>query len=60
MDNNKQKVLNENIHWALKPEIAETVKEFTKLGIDSDLALAILERLLPENEVYNLPEDEEE
>lgn len=53
--------LNEKVLWALSDRAAEMVKKLNEeFDMDTDLSLAILERIWPENWVYNLPEDEEE
>lgn len=60
MDNNN-KDLNEKVLWALSDRAADMVKKLkVEFDMDTDLALAILERIWPESWVYNLPEDEEE
>lgn len=42
--------------WALKPEAKEFVLEMTARGIDSDLAVSILESLCGPEQVYELDE----
>lgn len=42
----------ESTDWALTAEIRELRDILVSLGLDSDLAMATLERLLPENVIY--------
>lgn len=51
-----QRGLNDNILWALTPEANETVNVMVANGWDRDLAVEFLAKLLPENEVFDLPE----
>jgi Fe2+ transport system protein FeoA len=44
--------------WALSAEAKEGVKRLTEMGIDPDLAIAILEQFWGVDEVYDLGDDE--
>ncbi len=54
------KYLNQPTEWALKDEVRALIKDLSDAGIDPDLALGIIENCLPENQVYNLPKDDED
>jgi hypothetical protein len=56
------KFLNQNIVWAIKDDVRQLILELqTELGMDPDLALGIIENVLPEDRIYNLPtEDSDE
>jgi len=53
------KFLNEKIAWALTPEAASCLNDLVTLGVDRDLALFMLERVLPETSLYALPDAED-
>jgi hypothetical protein len=55
MDN---KFLNEKIAWALTPEANECLNDLCKLGIDKDLALTVMEELLPCSTIYQIDNTE--
>lgn len=54
------KFLNEKIVWALKPEAEKCLEDLVRMGFDRDLALTMMENVLPDTEIYSLPDDEGE
>ena len=52
--------LNKNVEWALSENARCAVTMMVEYGMDADLALAILERVWPEREIYNLPDESED
>lgn len=51
--------LYEATDWAMTAEAKELRDILVSLGLDFDLATATLERLLPEDVVYNFEDSEE-
>ena len=54
MDKNKR--INKDIEWALSDKARECIDTLVILGLDRDLAISMIEKLVPENEVFNLDE----
>lgn len=52
--------LNRDVEWALSENARSAVTMMVEYGMDADLALAILERVWPEREIYNLPDESED
>lgn len=52
------KCLNEKLIWALSPQAREALKELEDKGMDRDLAITLLESLVSEDKLYDLPKDE--
>lgn len=50
--------LYKDTEWALTKEASELRDIMLLLGMDKDLVMATLERLLPENVVYDLGEED--
>jgi hypothetical protein len=53
-----KKNLYDSYLWALSPEARKAVKELEEAGYDPDLAMSLLETLVPEQAIYKLDEDE--
>jgi hypothetical protein len=51
------KSINEKYLWALTPEALKHIEDFERAGMDKDLAIAVLEQLLPADEIYELDEE---
>lgn len=51
--------INKKVEWALSEKARLTVLMMTDYGIDADLAFALLEQVWPENQIYNLPTENE-
>ncbi len=51
--------LNQKMLWALTPEAVQHLKDLEAVGIDEDLAIALIEKLVPEEAIYNLEADDE-
>ena len=48
------KNLNDGLTWAFTPEALDRLRELTVLGLDLDLAVAVLEIFWPEEQIYDL------
>lgn len=48
-------MLNEKIWCYLTADASKAMKELIGIGLDEDLALAVLERLWPEDAIYDIP-----
>jgi hypothetical protein len=51
--------LNEGLLCYLTPRAKAEYEDLLATGIDADLALALLETLIPDGALYELPSDEE-
>lgn len=52
--------LNQDLEWALNVEAKECLHELVALGIDPDLALSVMQELLPDTQLYALEDDDNE
>jgi hypothetical protein len=50
--------VNEKILCYLTPDAHHAVEELVGVGLDQDLAFAVLESLWPEDAIYDVPEAE--
>lgn len=51
--------LHANIECYMTPKARETLEKLTAIGLDQDLAWTILERLCPEEQLYELPSEDD-
>ena len=55
-----KKYINKGLDWALSKKAQKLLQELIDAGADFDLAYAILEEELTENDLYDLPARKEE
>lgn len=53
-----KKAINEKIFCYLTPEADKAVAELMAIGLDVDLALAVLEKLWPEAAIFELGDEQ--
>jgi len=51
--------INDKLLWALTEKAQGAVALMQARGMDRDLAVAVLEQIWPEGEIYELPSDDE-